>query len=161
MLLNRSCVSALGLVVAVSLTAAPVAFGGTFFRLEIGPAIAGNVPTTKTGLFVVRALACDEARDVRMTAIAEGIVDGARQSWPLKLIALDAPAAYAVVRQWPAGGVWVVNLTGTCPGRKATAAAVVPIGKAGFRRESSQLLERAATATEIETALNALPRGGE
>src|SRR5688500_6284311 len=161
MLLSRSSILGLGLAASLCLTAAPVVFAGPFFRLEIGPAIAGNKPGMKSGLFVVRALACDEPRDVRVTATAEGIVDGARQSLPLKLIALDAPAAYAVVRQWPARGVWVVNLTGTCPGRKATAAAVVPIGKAGFRRESSQLLERAATATEIETALNALPRGGE
>jgi hypothetical protein len=128
---------------------------GQFFRLDIGPPFAAGVAKTKDGSFAVRALACDEPAQVRMTGTAEGIVNGQRQSVALKLISADTPGVFLVSRQWP-DGAWVVNLTGTCPGRSATAAVIVPMGPKGFDKASSTFLDRAPKASEIDAALKAL-----
>ena len=92
MLLKFARVFVVGLLASFVLTIA-VAAAGVFFRLDIGPPIAAGVAKTKDGLFAVRALACDEARDVRMMGTAEGIVNGQRQSVALKLAAIPTTRA--------------------------------------------------------------------
>ena len=154
MLLKYARVLVVGLLASFTLTMA-VAAAGVFFRLDIGPSFAAGGVKSKEGSFAVRALACDELRDVRMTGTAEGIVSGHRQSVALKLVATDTPGVFIVPRQWNEG-TWVVNLTASCPGRSATAAVVVPIGPKGFVKESSTFLDRAAKASEIEAALKKL-----
>jgi len=149
--LKYSRLSVVGLIAPLMLTMA-VAAAGQFFRLDIGPPFAAGAVKTKDGLFAVRALACDEPRQVRMMGTAEGIVGGRRQSVTLRLHGVDTPGVFMVSRQWTEG-IWVVNLTGTCPGRSATAAVIVPIGPKGYVKASSTFLDRAATASEIETAL--------
>ena len=129
-------------------------FAGALFRLEIGPPIAGGA-STKKAVLVARPLCCDPA-SVRITATAEGIVNGTRRSIPLEVQALSAPGVHAIPRQWP-DGQWVLNLTGTCAERGATASAVVPLTATGFDREKTQILARAATDEEIETALRGAP----
>jgi hypothetical protein len=42
---------------------------------------------------------------------AEGIVRGARRSVPLRFDATSRPDVYAVRRQWPAEGSWVLRIT--------------------------------------------------
>jgi hypothetical protein len=147
MLLNRSTV--LGAVV-VGLAMAAQASAGTTFRLEVGSAIAGGTGTkVKNAVVMVRALACDDDRSVRVTGVAEGMVKDGRRSIPLELVLLPTPGVYAVTQQWP-DGVWIVNLTAVCPGRNATASALVPLdGKTGFVRDKTQLFDRAATARRV------------
>jgi hypothetical protein len=60
----------------------------------------------------------------------------------------------AVNKEWPAEGVWVVKLTGTC--KSAKAGVVVPFGPKGFLRESSKFFSRAASEAEVEASLKAL-----
>ena len=146
--------SVLGGVVSSVLVFAAGASAGTPFRLEIGPPIAGATKV-KGAAFAVRALACDDPSTVKMTGTAEGFVNGARQSVALKLLTLDTPGVFAVPQDWPSG-VWVVNITATCPSRSATASAIVPIVAKGFDRASSKLLDHAATAAEIDSVLKPL-----
>ena len=71
---------------------------------------------------------------------------------------VDLGGGFAVPQ--PPNGQWVINLTGRCPGREATAGAVVPLGgPSGFVRERIQFLEAAATPAQIDAALNALGAG--
>jgi hypothetical protein len=144
-----------GLVLAALLASAP-ALAGPFFRLEIGPPVAGSSPQIKKNTaFVVRPLACADPAKSRITGVAEGYVDGARRSIALDLVPLSTPGGYAIQAQWPRdSGPWVVSLTGTCG--TATAGAIVPIKQNQFVRESSTFLERGATAKEIESSLGAL-----
>jgi hypothetical protein len=149
-------------MLAVLLVAAAVApaLAGSFFRLEIGPPVAGSSPQIKKNTaFVVRPLACADPAKSRITGVAEGYVDGARRSIALDLVPLSTPGGYAIQAQWPRdSGPWVVSLTGTCG--TATAGAIVPIKQNQFVRESSTFLERGATAKEIESSLGALSSQG-
>ncbi|PYT11864.1 MAG: hypothetical protein DMG59_25210 [Acidobacteria bacterium] len=130
-----------------------MALAGGFF-LTIGNPVAGNAPQFKSAVLVVRPDGCGEPAKAQITGTAEGIVAGARRSIPIKLMALPTPGVYAVYREWPAEGVWVVSLTGKY--HDATTSAIVPIGAKGFLRESSKFFPRAATEAEIEGTLKAL-----
>jgi hypothetical protein len=133
------------------------AIAGTIFRLEIGSNIAG-VPTLKTKnvVVMVRALACDDDASVQMTATAEGLVRGDRQSLKLELMTMPTPGVFGVRKQW-SDGTWIVNVTATCPGRKATAGALVALDQhSALLRNKTKLLERAATEREVTSLLKQL-----
>ena len=151
----RTTVGALVLLLTVAATGDPSAHG-LAFRLEVGPPIAGNSSLVKKdkAVLAVRSLACDP-QTVTITGTAEGIVNGTRQSIPLKLVALESAGVYAVSRVWEQGR-WVLSLAGTCAERKTVAAAIVPLGPVGLVRDQIQYLERAATAAEVEAALHSV-----
>src|SRR6188472_2397378 len=94
-----------------------VASAGTMFRLEIGPPVAAGIDFKQKGaVLAVRALVCDDLAAVRVTGIAEGMVNGTRQSVTLRLIPIvTAPGVFVVQQQWPAQGQWVLHLAGACP----------------------------------------------
>ncbi len=150
---RRSGIVVTGMAVALTVTASAMA--GQFFRLEIGHPIAGSTSTKMTkAVLMVRGLACDDPASIRMSGTAEGVVNGARRSMPLEL-AETAPGVFAVPR--PPNGQWVLNLMGTCPGRNATASAVVPLGgPSGFIREKATFYEAAAKPAQVDASLNAL-----
>jgi len=152
---RNSKVLRLGLA-AVVVAGAQWALAGGFF-LTIGNPVAANAPQAKGAVLVVRPDGCHEPAKARISGTAEGIVNGARRSVPLKLTALPTTGVYAVNREWPAEGAWVVNLTGVYLG--ATTSAVVPIGPKGFMRESSKFMPRAASEVEITAALKTLTEG--
>jgi len=144
------------LAALVGLAGGQWALAGGFF-LTLGNPVAANAPQAKGAVLVVRPDGCHEPAKARITGTAEGLVNGARRSVPLKLIALPTPGVYAVNREWPAEGVWVVNLTGVNLG--ATTSAIVPIGPKGFVRESSKFMAGTASEVEITAALKALTEG--
>jgi hypothetical protein len=142
------------MLVVAAVAFAAQALAGVTFRLDIGPAVADtSAGKVKNAVLLVRPLACDDPASVVMTGTAEGIVNGARQSVALKLQRLPTPGVHAVSRQWPDGD-WVLNLTATCPGRDATASAVVPLrGPSGFVRAKAQFFDHSATVATIEASL--------
>ena len=154
--------SRMPLLLASVLMAAQAA-AGTSFRLEIGPAVADtSAGKVKNAVLLVRPLLCGDPASVRITATAEGIVNGARQSVPLKLVALPTPGVHAVQRQWP-DGQWVIHLSGTCPQPKAGASTIVPLTGTGtdtrFSRPKTQVLREPATKAQVEAALAEVARG--
>lgn len=121
------------------------------FSLQIAGAVAGQGPHLKGASFVFRSLGCPDAGKVEVTAKAEGRVDRQRRTMPLKTVPSPAPGAFAIFREWPAGGTWVVSLAAKC-GTLTAGALVVP-GANGPDRDRSKFLARAATESEIEAAL--------
>lgn len=147
----------LTLVLCIASAVSVPVIAGTIFRLEIGSNIAG-VPAIKTKNVVVmaRPLACDDDASVQMTGTAEGLVNGRRQSLRLELMSMPTPGVFAVRKQW-SDGTWIVNLVATCPGRKATAGALVALDqKSALLRSKTKLLERAATEREVAALLKDL-----
>jgi len=144
----------------LALTMALSAWGADF-SLAIGNPVAvtlrDGVVKKDIGM-AVRAENCADPAKAQITGTAEGIVDGARRSMPVRLVAGAAPGSFAVSRDWPQQGSWVVHLTGHCG--SSTASAIVPFGPNGFVRESSKFFPRAATASEVEAVLKTLA-GGE
>jgi hypothetical protein len=93
---------------------------------------------------------------------AEGLVDGRRLSVPLRFERADADNAFAVPKNWPEGGVWVLNVASN--GEHGGAGAVVGVdrtGAAAFVRFPRTVTgtSRAATHGEIEAMLRALDAG--
>jgi hypothetical protein len=107
----------------------------------------------------VRAEGCADPAQVQITGVAEGSVNGARRSVPVRIVPGATAGAFAVSRDWPQQGSWVVNLTGHCG--NSIAAAVVPFGPNGFLRESAKFFPRAATAGEVEGVLKTLTGGAK
>ena len=155
--MRRPQATSVGLAGAIALAVTSQVLAGVVFRLEIGSAIAGGGAfKLKNAVVMIRPLACDDPASVVMTASAEGIVNGARRSVPLKLLPLPTPGVHAVTKQWP-DGTWILNVTARCPARDATAAALVPLDrKDQFLRDTSRFLERAATDADINASLTAL-----
>ena len=134
------------------------------FALQVGPpvaAAAGTFVKKDSVLFVVRPGGCGDPGAARITATAEGIVNGSRQSLTLKLAPLSPPGVHAVSRDMPSGGVWVINLVGTCAGRTAGALVALAGPKPEYRREGVKQLTHAATRDEIEASLKTLTTGGQ
>jgi hypothetical protein len=141
-------------LVACAVAALALADGFTF---NIGSPVASQEFVAKNAAFVFRTEGCANPAKSQISGTAEGLVQGARRSLPLKVMALSRPGVYAVNQNWPPEGAWVVNLKGACDG--ANAGALVPIGPRGFIRESSKFFPRPATDSEIETSLKALAQG--
>ena len=133
------------------------------FSLTIGNPVAVALPDgvvkKKDAGMAVRVENCADVANAQVTATAEGIVNGARRSVPVRLVPATTPGAFAVSRDWPWEGAWVVHLTGHCGA--STASAVVPFGPNGFLRESSKFFPRAATAAEVEAVLKTLSGGAQ
>lgn len=141
-------------ILACALCASAFAEG---FSFTIASPVAAGDFQVKAAAFVFRTQGCADPTKAQITASAEGMVKGARQSVALKIIPTSKSGVYAVYRNWPEGD-WVVNLKGACA--NANAGAIVPIGPKGFIRESAKFYARPATDAEIETALKALAQGG-
>jgi hypothetical protein len=144
-------------VVLISL-ATGTAAAGTSFRLEVGlPVAAGVGNKIKNAVLVVRPVVCADPASARITATAEGLVNGRRHSLPVKVLALPTPGVHAVERQWP-DGHWVLHLRGTCPNPRAESSTIVGLTPTSFSRERTEVLVEPATPAQIESALAAVVR---
>jgi hypothetical protein len=128
------------------------------FTFSVGSPVASQDYRAKGAAFVFRTQGCAEPAKPQISATAEGLVKGVRQSVALKVVAMTKAGVYAVYQNWPAEGEWLVNLRGTCA--DASAGAIIPIGPKGFVRESSKFFPRAASNAEIEISLKEIANGG-
>jgi len=131
------------------------------FALQIGKPSANPEAQGKNALLVVRGYACAAPEKTTVSGVAEGVVNGKRESIPLKLIPLSGESAYAVTRQWPAEGKWVITLVEANPRFQSHPSAIVRVDGnsvdwAGIRR-----FDQAPSAEEVKAALNtAVPSKG-
>jgi hypothetical protein len=96
-----------------------------------------------------------------LSGTAEGIVDGARRSVPLRFEATDRPNVYALRRQWPAEGRWVLRIA-----LRSTTAVVTldPAGNVASAQvpmtvtTTGDRVPRAVTTREVDSVLTALAR---
>ena len=95
-------------LVAVLVAALPLVAGA--LMLEIGNPATNPEARSKHAVLVARTTACHSPEKTSMTATAEGVVDGQRRSMPLKLIRLSTPGTFAIAREWPSAGTWVVKI---------------------------------------------------
>lgn len=113
----------LALAASFALALAPLALaGGSMVSVE-GP--------FKGGAYVVHAYTCGGAANLRVTAHAEGVVNGQRRSLPLQLTAMKTLGVYTFERTWPAEGSWVLRLELADGHGPTTVAAVSRDGRVG------------------------------
>src|SRR3989442_15902971 len=77
--------------------------------LEFAKPEANPEAKAKSAVVVVRMVGCHDAAKAKYTVTAEGLVNGERKSVPLTAIALSEPGTYAIKREWPANGSWVLK----------------------------------------------------
>ena len=147
----RLCLGTSALALAAAVTFAQA------FNFTIGSPVAAQDGRAKQSAFVFRTEGCADTAKLHVDGTAEGLVQGARRSVPLRLALMSTPGVYAVYQTWPAEGDWVVNLHGTCA--DASAGAVIPLRSNTFVRASSKFFPRPATAAEVDAALQTLSQG--
>jgi hypothetical protein len=136
------------------LAAAPLWAGGMW--LQIGNPAANPEATAKQAVLVARITACHSPEKTALTATAEGLTNSGRQSIPLKVIPLSKPDSFAVTREWPQSGEWVVKIVATNPEYKNYATSVlIPMGNDSFNWTAVKYYPRAPTTAEVDAALGA------
>ena len=73
----------------------------------------------------------NNAIDATLRGSAEGLVTGQRRTVALQFARTSRPGTYALRRQWPAEGTWMLVITTQAGGRADGATALVDIGPAG------------------------------
>lgn len=140
-----------GLVAAIA-SAAVLMAGG--FALEIGRPSANPEAQTQHAVLIVRSYACSHPEKTSITAKAEGIVNGKRETVPLKLIPLGSPGTYVVRRQWPAEGRWVVTLSATNSAFGWQPSVLVSVNGDSANFASVKHSSRIPTSEEVQASLN-------
>ena len=107
---------------AVALAALPV-FAGAL-TLQISNPAANAEAKAKNAAALVQVLACHSPEKTIVTAAAIG---SNSQVIPLKVFPLSVPGLYAVIREWPQTGSWVIKFVAANPDYKNYATgALVP-----------------------------------
>ena len=105
--------------------ASPALAGG--FQLSIETPSGGD-PQLKDAVLIVRTFGCHQPADAKLSASAEGLINGNRKSLPLELRSIGS-GVYALKQQWPSEGHWVLALTGAYNGM--TSSVLVELGANG------------------------------
>jgi len=103
---------------------------------------------------VAHITACHSPEKTTVTAFAEGIVKGKRETISLKVSTLSQPGSFAVSHQWPKDGAWAVKMIATNPDYKNySTAIVVPFHDDRTDRASAKVFYHAPSAEEVDSIL--------
>ena len=139
-------------IATITITAASLIAGG--FSVEIGKPSANPEAQAKHAVLVVRGYACSTPEKIAITAMAEGLVNGKRETIPLKLIPLSAQSTYALTRQWPSEGKWVITLVGANPSFRWQPSAIVQVDGESVQWGGVARFSHAPAEADVEAALN-------
>lgn len=116
--------------------ASPALAGG--FQLSVETPTGSTDPQLKGVVLIARTFGCHQPADAKLSASAEGFVDGNRKSLPLELRSIGS-GVYAIKQQWPSEGTWVLALTGAYNGM--TSSVLVELGLNGKVLAGTRLQE--------------------
>jgi hypothetical protein len=138
---------------AVCTLAVPL-FAGALL-LEVGNPSSNPEALSNHAVLVARITACHSPEKTTVSATAEGVVDGKRQSIPLKVISLSTAGTFAVTREWPEQGTWAIKMVATNPDYKDYATSVVvPVHKDEVQLSVAKYYFHAPSNAEVSLALN-------
>jgi hypothetical protein len=138
-------ISCLSLIVSASLVA-----GG--FVLEFGNPRNSSDPKAKGAITIVRALGCHEPEKAQLSASAEGLVSGNRQSVPLELVKLDSSGMWAIKGAIPTTGSWVISVIAKEHGEIRGSALATVRGDGSVHREAN-LMGRTPNPEDVNPLL--------
>jgi hypothetical protein len=124
------------------------------FALQVGKPSANPEAQAKNAVLVVRGYSCVAPEKTTVSAIAEGLVNGKRERIPLKMIPLSGESTYALTRQWPAEGKWVITMVEANPRFQSQPSAIVKVHGNSVDWAGITRLPRPPSAQEVEMALN-------
>ena len=141
-------------------TATTLTAGGFYLSLE-KPASA-DTPQIKDAVLLVKSYGCHQPEDALISATAEGVVKGHRQTIKLQLHPASK-GVYAIKQQWPTEGVWLVAVRGSYLGaHRAALLELAPDGTVKIEKATTgkdpnmKTLARGLTTTDIDTSLQDL-----
>jgi len=147
--------------VLLLVNASPALAGG--FQLSVETPAASADPQLTNVVLIARTYGCHQPADAKLSASAEGLIDGERRSLPLELRSI-ASGVFAIRQQWPSEGKWVLALTGSYNGM--TSSVLVELGPNGKVLPGTRLQEgylkgahaiaarRTWAAADIDSALH-------
>ncbi len=139
-------------VLATAFVAAPL-FAGAL-TLKIDDVKANPEAMAKNAIVVAHITACHSPEKTKVTATADGIINGKRQTIPLKVVSLSEPGSFFLERQWPAEGSWTVTMIATNPDYVNYATSiVVPIRKDAADAADAKVFYHAPSADEVSSVL--------
>jgi hypothetical protein len=121
------------------------------FYLQAGNPEASPEARKINAVQTIKAVGCHDPATAKVTAQAIGMVNGERRSIPLKVTAMSEPGTFALARQWPTKGRWVIQLVGHKDAVVTTA--LLRAGPAGIDLQSWKDEMREFTPAEIEAML--------
>lgn len=157
---TRASLIIASLSIALLAIASPALAGG--FQISVETPTGSSDPQLKDVVLIARTYGCHQPADAKLSATAEGFVDGNRKSLPLELHPIGS-GVYAIKQQWPSEGSWVLTLTGAYNGMISSA--LIELGANGKVLPGTRLLEgnlkgvhakgarRTWIAEDIDTAL--------
>jgi len=143
-------------------TAISTPAGGFYLSLE-KPGTT-DVQQSRDVVLLVRPYGCHQPEEALISARAEGLVKGRRETIELKLHPASSKGVYGIKRQWPSEGVWLVAVRGNYLGAHTSALlelapdGAVTIEKAGGKDSHVKHLPRDLTAGEVDTRLQILAK---
>lgn len=102
--------AALALLTLTIAAAAPAPLGPPWISIEYPP--SPYDATTREAFLLVHTFHHGTPIVAPVTGKAEGIVSGERRSVPLKFAGTSRTGVYALNKQWPSEGTWVLFITG-------------------------------------------------
>lgn len=120
MQLNSQLLSA---ALAAVMFTIPALAGG--FWITLGNPEASSEAKAMNAVLTLMPTGCGNPAAAKVTATAEGYINGKRASVPVTVKALSKPGLHAIARQWPAEGKWVLRVVATYEG--AQTSAIIPI----------------------------------
>ena len=120
--------------------------------------------TSRGAYLLVHSFHHERIISMAVAGRAEGIVNGRRQTIPLKFRETSRGAVFALDQVWPREGTWVLVITAGAVEGEGGATALVGIGADGevrsikvpTRKDGNNLLPVTPTAQEVERSLQAL-----
>jgi hypothetical protein len=121
-------------------------------------------------VLLLHAYSCGQPFAATVTGTAEGLVAGDRRTIPLTLEPTGETGVYAVKKQWPSEGTWVLAFTMDERGKVSTVVTLGPNGgvemtegrlpaEATVRAASIQVVPRIVTSTDVDKVLRAAASG--
>lgn len=154
--ITKAALAAVLLTVVMAM--APARFGPPWISIEYPPSPFDR--TTRDAFLLVHAFHHGTPMNFPVAGKAEGIVDGERRSIKLDFTTTSRQGVYALRKQWPSEGNWVLAIDVTQEGN-SKAGALVEIGASGevakvtvpTSRQDGWAIPRAITAAEVDAAL--------
>jgi hypothetical protein len=124
-LIRMSTLASFGGALLLAITSSTFAGG---FQLSLETPSPSSDAQMKDAVLVARTYGCHQPADAQLSATAEGLVNGARKTVALELRSIGS-GVYAIKRQWPSEGTWVLAITGAYNGM--TSSVLVELGPGG------------------------------
>ena len=152
----KAALTALSLVAVLAM--APASAGPPWISIEYPPSPFDA--TTRDAFLLVHAFHHGTPMNFPVAGKAEGVVGGKRRSIALGFTRTSRDGVYALRKQWPGEGSWVLAIDVTQEG-DSKAGALIELGAAGdvvkvsvpTDRRNGWAIPRAITSAEIEAAL--------